>query len=280
MATRHARRIYAGGIPPRATEDEIFQYFTEVLKRALAGEKIEGPPVLKVYLNTEKCYAFVELPTIELCTACMSLDGIRFNHPTGSTIVRVRRPNDYRPELLTGKQGPLPRLNIQAVQNGVDIFGADTSNDPYNMLPPMTGPFVSGGIPRIFVGGLPSNLQDDQIVELLGAFGTVKSFHQVRDPMTQQAKGYAFCEYEDVATADMAIQGLNGMPLGDKVLNVRSANAPGVPASGPATSAPPLAPAQPRDPYSAPSRDFGAPAISSPTRVRIAVFYVLTMHRC
>ena len=70
---------------------------------------------MKVYLNVEKCYAFVEFANIELTTACMQLDGIRFVHHTGTTVIRVRRPNDYRPELLPPSNNPIPTLNLDVL---------------------------------------------------------------------------------------------------------------------------------------------------------------------
>lgn len=204
MLTRHARRIYAGGIPPRATEIEIANFFNDVVTRALAPTRLDGPPVQKVYLNTEKCYAFVEFGTIELTTACMQLDGVKFEHYTGTTIVRVRRPNDYRPELLPPNLGPIPQLNLE-------VLG-------------LTGASAPGGGPgKIFIGGLPYNLSDEQIMELLGAFGPIRSFHQVRDPGSITSKGYGFCEYVSPANAEAAIAGLNGMALGEKTLSVRVA---------------------------------------------------------
>ena len=115
MQTRHARRIYVGGIPARVTEIEIANFFNDVVARALAPARLDGPPVVKVYLNLEKCYAFVEFTTIELCTACMQLDGLRFDHYTGPTTLRVRRPNDYRPELLPPSNAPIPQLNLSVL---------------------------------------------------------------------------------------------------------------------------------------------------------------------
>ncbi len=159
--------------------------------------------MLKIYLNVEKCYAFVEFSSIELTTACMQLDGIKFDHYTGSSIIRVRRPNDYRPETLPPSSAPIPVLNL-SVLGGV---GATVTNGPG----------------KIFVGGLPYNLADEQIMELLGAFGTIKQFHQVRDPGSVTSKGYAFCEYMDQSVAEAAISGLNGLQLGEKTLSVRMA---------------------------------------------------------
>ncbi len=206
MLTRHARRIYAGGIPPRATESEIQSFFDDIVLRALVPTKLNCPPVSKVYLNVEKCYAFVEFNSIELTTACMQLDGVKFDHYSGSTIVRVRRPNDYRPETLPlGSVGATPFLNL-AVLGGLGATG-------------------SGGPGKIFVGGLPYNLADEQIMELLAAFGSIKQFHQVREPGSLTSKGYAFCEYMDPSVAEAAISGLNGLQLGEKTLSVRIATA-------------------------------------------------------
>jgi len=203
--TRHARRIYAGGIPPRATEEEVHVFFNDIVSRALYPKQIEGRPVMKIYLNSDKAYAFVEFPTIELTTACMQLDNIRFDHYTGSSIIRVKRPMDYRPELLTSEQlsAPIPYLNLDALGD----VGASSSSGPG----------------KIFIGGLPYNLTDDQIKEVLLPFGPIRAFHQVRDPGSITSKGYAFCEFMNPESAEVAIAGLNGLKLGEKTLNVRIA---------------------------------------------------------
>ena len=43
---------------------------------------------------------------------------------------------------------------------------------------------------RVFVGGLPYYLSDEQCKELLGSFGPIKSFDLVKDRETGQSKGY------------------------------------------------------------------------------------------
>lgn len=60
--------------------------------------------------------------------------------------------------------------------------------------------------------------------ELLTSFGPLKAFNLVKDAVTGVSRGYAFCEYVDPLITDAAIQGLNGMQLGDKKLIVQLAS--------------------------------------------------------
>lgn len=172
-------------------------------------------PVLKIYLNLEKNFAFVEFPSVELASAAMTLDNIRFEHYSGATAnLRVRRPNDYRPELVVST-GPIPTFKPDVLaQYGVspNQVGMPNSNIPSNSPD------------KIFVGGLPYNLTDEQVMELLSTFGPLKSFHQVREAGSITTKGYAFCEYTSMENAEAAIAALNGMELGDKRLTVKFAN--------------------------------------------------------
>ncbi|RLN68674.1 hypothetical protein BBJ28_00007972, partial [Nothophytophthora sp. Chile5] len=100
--TRHARRLYVGGIG-EITEPEITAFFNDVIDRAL-GEKQEGGAVVSVYINRERHFAFVELRTIELTTACMNLDGVAYRGQP----LKIRRPNDYNPATVPKDLGPIP----------------------------------------------------------------------------------------------------------------------------------------------------------------------------
>lgn len=201
--TRHARRLYVGGIPPGTVDEDLNVYFNNVISRATAPTVLEGgPPVVQIYINPEKCFAFVELTSIELTTACLNLDGMKYEHRNGTSIIRVRRPNDFKPELMPPNLQPLPNFNL-------NVFG-------------MTN-MVAEGPGKLFIGGLPYYLEDEQVKELLSAFGTLKSFHLVRDPGSATSKGYGFCEYLDLLTTQNAIEGLNNLPIGDKNLTVRIA---------------------------------------------------------
>jgi splicing factor U2AF subunit len=73
--------------------------------------------------------------------------------------------------------------------------------------------------------GLHYHLTEDQVLELLQAFGKVKAFHLVKnEPDSLTSKGYCFVEYSDPNVTPVAVMGLNGMDLGGgKVLTARVA---------------------------------------------------------
>ncbi|CAH8314947.1 unnamed protein product [Eruca vesicaria subsp. sativa] len=204
QATRHARRVYVGGLSPVANEQSVATFFSQVM--AAVGGNTAGPgdAVVNVYINHEKKFAFVEMRSVEEASNAMSLDGIIFE----GAPVKVRRPSDYNPSLAAplGPSQPSPHLNLAAV--GLT-------------------PGASGGLEgpdRIFVGGLPYYFTEPQVRELLESFGALKGFDLVKDRETGNSKGYAFCVYQDVGVTDIACMALNGIKLGDKTLTVRRAN--------------------------------------------------------
>eukprot|EP00246_Nothoceros_aenigmaticus_P018117 TRINITY_DN9373_c0_g2_i1.p1 TRINITY_DN9373_c0_g2~~TRINITY_DN9373_c0_g2_i1.p1 ORF type:complete len:430 (+),score=93.92 TRINITY_DN9373_c0_g2_i1:439-1728(+) len=210
QATRHARRVYVGGLPPMANEQTIATFFSQVM--AAVGGNTAGPgdAVVNVYINQEKKFAFVEMRTVEEASNAMALDGIIFE----GVSVRVRRPSDYNPSMAAtlGPSQPSPHLNLAAVglTPGSAAGGAD-------------------GPDRIFVGGLPYYLTEVQIKELLESFGPLRGFDLVKDRDTGNSKGYGFCVYQDPSVVDIACATLNGMKMDDKTLTVRRATASGQP---------------------------------------------------
>ena len=82
---------------------------------------------------------------------------------------------------------------------------------------------VPDGPHKVFCGGLPYNLSDREVQELFSTFGPLRAFHLVRDRDSLQSKGYAFFEYLNPALTDEAVNGLNGIRIGEKTLTVRRA---------------------------------------------------------
>ncbi|XP_010547481.1 PREDICTED: splicing factor U2af large subunit B isoform X2 [Tarenaya hassleriana] len=203
QATRHARRVYVGGLPPTANEQSVATFFSQVMSAIGGNTAGPGDAVVNVYINHEKKFAFVEMRSVEEASNAMALDGIIFE----GVPVKVRRPTDYNPSLAAtlGPSQPNPNLNLAAV----------------GLAPGSTGGLE--GPDRIFVGGLPYYFTEAQIRELLESFGPLRGFNLVKDRETGNSKGYAFCVYQDPSVTDIACAALNGIKMGDKTLTVRRA---------------------------------------------------------
>jgi hypothetical protein len=76
--TRHARRVYVGGITEaHGTDQEISNFFETTLRSCLSDKDTpaEGAPLIgRVYLHAERGFAFLEFPSIQMTSACMQLN--------------------------------------------------------------------------------------------------------------------------------------------------------------------------------------------------------------
>ncbi|KAG2113096.1 uncharacterized protein F5147DRAFT_682705 [Suillus discolor] len=199
--SRQSRRLYIGSITPEVNEQNLADFFNSKMIEMDIGTGGPGNPVLAVQCNYEKNYAFVEFRSAEDATAAMAFDGIIFiNGP-----LKIRRPKDY---------------------GGVEI------TVPSVHVPGVVSTNVPDSINKVFVGGLPTYLNEEQVQELLKSFGELKAFNLVRENGNGPSKGFAFFEYVDASVTDVAIQSLNGMELGDRYLVVQRASVgakPGTP---------------------------------------------------
>jgi splicing factor U2AF subunit len=184
--TCQSRRLYIGGIPFGCTEDILMDFFNQQMHLCNLAQA-EGNPVLACQINLDKNFAFLEFRSIDETTACMCFDGVCFmGHQ-----LKIRRPRDYQP--------------------------INASFDVLSKLPVST--IVVDGPNKLYIGGIPTFFTDEQVKELLQAFGQLKAFSLQKDS-SGASKGYAFAEYLDPALTHQAIAGLNGMDLNGKQLTV------------------------------------------------------------
>lgn len=94
----------------------------------------------------------------EDATAAMAFDGIIFQ----GVPLKIRRPKDYA--------GPDP-----VAPSGFHVPGVVSTNVPDSAN-------------KIFVGGLPTYLNEEQVMELLKSFGELKAFNLVKDSSTGTSK--------------------------------------------------------------------------------------------
>ncbi|KAE8880754.1 hypothetical protein PF005_g2079 [Phytophthora fragariae] len=72
----------------------------------------------------------------------------------------------------------------------------------------------------VFVGGLPFELSEGDVLCVLSQFGEIEDLHLVRDGKTGKSKGFAFVKFEDQRSTVLAVDNLNGFRLLDRVLRV------------------------------------------------------------
>lgn len=152
--TRQARRLYVGNIPFGVTEEEMMEFFNQQMHLSGLAQAV-GNPVLACQINLDKNFAFLEFRSIDETTQAMAFDGRSSCSyvqavPTNYVIfvginfkgqsLKIRRPHDYQP-----MPGMTDTVSINAPVLGV--ISTVVPDSPH----------------KIFIGGLPNYLNEDQV---------------------------------------------------------------------------------------------------------------------
>ena len=73
---------------------------------------------------------------------------------------------------------------------------------------------------NIFVGSLPFSIDEADLRESFGVYGTVNSVKIITDKFTGRSKGFGFVEMENDTEAEKAIQELNGATVEGRTIVV------------------------------------------------------------
>lgn len=222
--SRQAKRLLVHNLPPAVTDESIVNFFNLQLNGL---NVIEGSdPCISAQISKDRSFALLEFKTPSDATVALALDGITMEDGDHSTVngvangdtkgLSIRRPKDYIVPAASDETPHEPGVISNVVP--------DTQN-------------------KISISNIPLYLTDEQVTELLVSFGELKAFVLVKDSSTEESRvsihesimlidlianliqGIAFCEYADAAAAtDIAVEGLNGMELGDKHLKVQRAS--------------------------------------------------------
>lgn len=76
---------------------------------------------------------------------------------------------------------------------------------------------------KIYVGGLPYSVTEQDLAELFSAHGTVESARVITDKFTGQSRGFGFVEMSSAAEAQSAISSLNNSQMNGRTLIVNEA---------------------------------------------------------
>lgn len=72
----------------------------------------------------------------------------------------------------------------------------------------------------VYIGGLPFELSEGDIITIFSQFGEPTYINLVRDKETGKSKGFAFLKYEDQRSTDLAVDNLGGAVVMGRTLKV------------------------------------------------------------
>ncbi|KAI5296393.1 hypothetical protein KEM52_003115 [Ascosphaera acerosa] len=205
---RAAKRLFVENLPAEVTEENLVRFFNLQLNGLNVTSEVD--PCVSAQFSKDKALGMVEFKAATDATVALAFDGIQMEeHAAQGEGVRglaLRRPKDY------------------IVPPGDDRLPAPDGS-------------VSSDVPdspsKICVSNIPSFIPEDQVTDLLVAFGPLKAFVLVKDSETGESRGIAFCEYVDPSTTSIVLEHLNGMELSDvklklQLASVGSTQAPGL----------------------------------------------------
>mmetsp|Transcript_8608 Transcript_8608/g.12845 ORF Transcript_8608/g.12845 Transcript_8608/m.12845 type:complete len:672 (+) Transcript_8608:126-2141(+) len=212
QATKLLREVYIGNIPPGISIPQLTDFVNKVMmEKKLCVASPFGPPVVGAWISTDGHYAFVEFRTVEDASACLNNLG---GTMCGAYQLRVGRPKTNAP---TGASlsalGSIP-LGVGMVPGALTAIGTGS-------IPGISSSESSSSSSDvIMVSNLPEALEEAQVRELLEPFGEIRAFNFIKVNASVSRGGAAVLEYKNKSVTDSAIQGLNGLALGDFKLSI------------------------------------------------------------
>eukprot|EP00056_Hartaetosiga_gracilis_P017487 m.7406 g.7406 ORF g.7406 m.7406 type:complete len:525 (-) comp5759_c0_seq1:116-1690(-) len=188
------RQLVVTGFPPDTNSQQIKDLFRDqMLKTRLILQP--GNPIENVTIDGSK--ATMEFRSVDECTNCLV-----FNYmPLRGQLLQLERPDDYE----------RPKGHIEKMPLSVTGPTAVTS-------------MVQDSPHKIYIGNIPNYLTDEQVREIISAFGELRMFKLISDATTGLSKGYAFAEFVDTSITETMIAALNGWQIGERNLVVQRAS--------------------------------------------------------
>ena len=78
---------------------------------------------------------------------------------------------------------------------------------------------------RIYVGNLPNDADESDLVDMFSEYGSVRNIKIIRDRYSNTSRGYAFLELPNAMAAFQAIEDWDQGSIDDKVIRVDVAKA-------------------------------------------------------
>ena len=142
------------------------------MRAAKLNDKTRNP-IQAVRINMDKNFAFLEFKERSECTNALAFDGVEFR----GAPLKIRRPLDYQPP-DDDEDLALPQVHVKGI----------VSN------------FVKDSVNKIFIGGLPNYMNDDQVKELLEAFGRNRNIQNIENSYERFIENFKKSDLDQVLT--------------------------------------------------------------------------------
>jgi splicing factor U2AF subunit len=163
--SRQAKRLVVSNLPAGVDEETVVGFFNLQLNGL---NVVEGSdPCISAQISQDRSFALLEFKQPSDATVALAFDGITMEdtHMNGTadgdtTGLTIRRPKDY-----------------------IVPMSEETSQEPgvvSNVVPDTAN--------KICISNIPANLTDEQVTELLVAFGELKAFVLVKDQSTDESR--------------------------------------------------------------------------------------------
>jgi splicing factor U2AF subunit len=194
------RKLIVSSIPLDSSTEEITELFNLTLVTLNPGAN----PIQSVTISEDKLYAILEFKAKEEMTQCMLLDGIELR----GRKLRVQKHKAYISARVAEMKKEI-RDKEKEDRETKDIFNRSIFPTHDN---------------RIFMGNLPTNLEEEDVKRIVESFGHLKHFSLVKTAAVGgNSRGFCFFEYWDAKITDKAIEQLNQIEIGDKKIKVQRA---------------------------------------------------------
>jgi len=184
--------VAIGNIPPSASKTELLTYFTTLLT-SLRPDFVN--PIRDIEVGSLGNFAIMELDNKDIREYTLDLEHLELK----GYKLQIKRVKGFFNKIYDAEAA------------GVDLFGNFSTS----------GKAEEG---KLYIGGIPLYLREEDIRKICEAFGFLKFFNCVKDHEGNH-KGYCFIEYLDAKATEKALKGLEGLEIGDKKLRVQRATA-------------------------------------------------------
>lgn len=165
--SRQSKRLLVSNIPAGTSEESLLGFFNLQLNGLNVIESTD--PCTLCQFSNDNSFAVLEFRTASDTTVGLALDGISMEAADGANGaangsgngLSIRRPKDYVVPAIT----------------------EDVAHDP-----DVVSNIVPDTINKLVVSNIPAFLTEDQVIELLAAFGKPKSFILVKDRSTEESR--------------------------------------------------------------------------------------------